>query len=234
MRCVAPLREAGAEDATLVHVMDIRDVGGLYTSMKKFVEPLLKDYEDRLGEMGFRTRMEIPLGDPAREINRVAKEADASLIVAGTHGESVVRGILLGSVAHRLLLLAERAFEYLAHIVTRTRPAETILYHVRDEKRIRPHLADRLPEFDRIDRERLDALAGRLESQGAAKVSRDVELGLPGPLIPEKVRRGGHTLLVIAGQGRGYMAKAFLGRVANHVVHRSTIPILVVPGGRRA
>jgi nucleotide-binding universal stress UspA family protein len=26
------------------------------------------------------------------------------------------------------------------------------------------------------------------------------------------------------------MAEAFLGRVANHVVHRSTIPVLVVPG----
>lgn len=37
-------------------------------------------------------------------------------------------------------------------------------------------------------------------------------------------------ILIIGGQGRGYMAEAFLGRVANHVVHRSPIPVLVVPG----
>ena len=51
-----------------------------------------------------------------------------------------------------------------------------------------------------------------------------------GPLIVEKIRKGGYSMLVIASQGRGYTAEAFLGRVANHVVHRSTIPVLVVPG----
>jgi nucleotide-binding universal stress UspA family protein len=51
----------------------------------------------------------------------------------------------------------------------------------------------------------------------------------PGPPIVEKIRKGGYSILVIGSQGRGYMAEAFLGRVANHVVHRSTIPVLVVP-----
>jgi nucleotide-binding universal stress UspA family protein len=37
-------------------------------------------------------------------------------------------------------------------------------------------------------------------------------------------------MLVIASQGRGFMAEAFLGGVANHAVHRSTIPVLAVPG----
>ena len=58
---------------------------------------------------------------------------------------------------------------------------------------------------------------------------KEVEFGRPGPLIVEKIRKGDYSMLVIASQGRGYMAEAFLGRVANHVVHRSTIPVLVVP-----
>nr|MDA8122622.1 universal stress protein [Deltaproteobacteria bacterium] len=106
--CMGPLRGAGAESVTLIHVMNVRDVGGLYISMKSFIEPLLKEKEKQLAEMGFRTRLEIPLGDPAYEINRFAKNTDASVIVAGTHGESLAKDILLGSVAHRLLQLAEK------------------------------------------------------------------------------------------------------------------------------
>jgi nucleotide-binding universal stress UspA family protein len=251
--------------------MNVRNVGGLYISLKNLVEPLLMEKEKQLGEAGFRTRLEIPLGEPAYEINRVAKETDASLIVAGTHGESLAKEILLGSVAHRLLQIAEkpvllipitileadnggrkcdvlfgdlfrhplfatdfsepaeRAFHYLEHIVAHTHPPEVTLVHVQDPVRIQPHLAHRLDEFNRIDRERLDALETRLKEWGARVVHKVVEFGRPGPLIVEKTRKGGYSILVIGGQGRGYMAEVFLGRVANHVVHRSTIPVLVIP-----
>ena len=40
------------------------------------------------------------------------------------------------------------------------------------------------------------------------------------------------ALFHVQDEGRGYMAEAFLGRVANHVVHRSTIPVLVIPGAQ--
>ncbi|HSG06472.1 MAG TPA: universal stress protein [Nitrospiria bacterium] len=271
-RCVVPLRTAGAESATLIHVLDVRNVGGLYISLKNLVEPLLKEKEEKLLEAGFRTRLEIPLGDPAFEINRVAKEANVSLIVAGTHGESLVKDLLLGSVVHRLLQIAEkpvllipmailesgdgekkcearcddlfrhplfatdfsepakRAFHYLEHIVGHTRPPQVTLFHVQDPLRIQPYLAHRLDEFNRIDRERLEALEVRLKEWGASTVSIEVGFGRPGPLIVEKIRKGDYSMLVIGSQGRGYMAEAFLGRVANHVVHRSTVSVLVVPG----
>ena len=270
--CMGPLRDAGAESVTLVHVLNVRDMGGLYLSMKNLVEPVLKEKEMQLGEMGFRTRLEIPLGDPPLEINRVARETDASVIVAGTHGESLARDVLLGSVVHRLLQLAEKpvllfpitilegeggekkcdvvcgdfflhplfatdfsepaggAFHYLEHIVANTHPPEVTLFHVQDQGRIHPHLVHRLDEFNRIDRERLEELEGRLKNWGESKVHKEVKFGRPGPLIVEKIRKGGYSMIVIASQGRGYMAEAFLGRVANHVVHRSTIPVLVVPG----
>lgn len=269
--CIASLRGVGAESVTLLHVMDVHRIGGLYISMKNFVEPLLKEKEKQLGEMGFRTRLEIPMGAPAFEINRIAKEMDASIIVIGTHGESLSKEFLLGSVVHRLLQLAEkpillipitifeveggekrcdvlcgdffrhplfatdfsepagRAFHYLEHIVAHTRPPEVTLFHVQDQGRIHPHLAHRLDEFNRIDLERLEGLEGRLKEWGENKVHKEVEFGRPGPLIVKKTRKGGYSILVIASQGRGYMAEVFLGRVANHVVHRSTIPVLVVP-----
>jgi len=272
LRCMGPLRGAGAESATLLHVMDVRSVGGLYIPLRNLVEPVLKEKAKQLGEMGFRTHLEIPIGDPAYEINRFAKKADISLIVAGTRGESLAKEILLGSVVHRLLQLAEKpvllipitiiegeggekkcdvvcgdffrrplfatdfsepagkAFHCLEHIVAKTHPPEVTLFHVQDQGRIHPHLTHRLDEFNRIDYERLEELEGRLKNWGGSKVHKEVKFGRPGPLIAEKIRTGDYSMLVIASQGRGYMAEAFLGRVANHVVHRSTIPVLVVPG----
>ena len=41
-------------------------------------------------------------GGPAHEIAEVAKEVDAGLIVAGTRGLGMIKGLLVGSVAHRL------------------------------------------------------------------------------------------------------------------------------------
>jgi Universal stress protein family len=104
---------------------------------------------------------------------------------------------------------------------------------VQDQGRIHPHLAYRLDEINRIDRERLEGLEVRLKEWGASKVHKEVEFGRPDPLIVEKIRKEGYSMLVIASQGRGYTAEAFLGRVANHVVHRSTIPVLWFRGIRR-
>ncbi|MGC8854936.1 MAG: hypothetical protein ACP5OY_08510 [Halothiobacillaceae bacterium] len=37
LRCLEPLRRVGAREATLIHVADIRDVGGLYISLLKLL-----------------------------------------------------------------------------------------------------------------------------------------------------------------------------------------------------
>jgi nucleotide-binding universal stress UspA family protein len=43
---------------------------------------------------------------PAHEIADAAKEVDAGLIVAGSRGFGLVKGLLVGSVAHRLPYVA--------------------------------------------------------------------------------------------------------------------------------
>jgi nucleotide-binding universal stress UspA family protein len=48
-------------------------------------------------------RMELLTGDPATEILRVAEERNADLVVAGARGTSWIEGLVLGSVADRLL-----------------------------------------------------------------------------------------------------------------------------------
>jgi nucleotide-binding universal stress UspA family protein len=49
----------------------------------------------------------VPLR-PAAAILEVAEQRDAHLIVIGTHGESPLRGAILGSTPHKLLHLSDR------------------------------------------------------------------------------------------------------------------------------
>ena len=50
----------------------------------------------------------IVLGGPGQAIAEIAAEVGADLIVVGTRGHSSVPGLVLGSVAHRLLHVAHR------------------------------------------------------------------------------------------------------------------------------
>jgi nucleotide-binding universal stress UspA family protein len=269
LKCLGPLRRVGAREATLLHVMDVRDVGGLYISLLKLIDPRLAHLRAVMSEQGFETRVETPLGKPSREINRFAAAGGYSVIVAGTHGESLAKDVLLGSVVHGLLqearkpvLLipfnvlgkteeercqvlcgdffrhvlfatdfsetADRAFSYLRHIVESTK-AQTTLYHAQDKARIEPHLKDKLEEFNRVDMERLERLEKDLAAAGAQKVHRVIEYGRPAKLLVDKANSGAFSLLVMGNQGRGYLAEAFLGRVAHHLVHHAAIPVLLVP-----
>ena len=57
---------------------------------------------------GVRTVVEVRDDRPAPALVAVADEHDAEVIVVGIWNESPLRGLLLGSVAHKLLQLSDR------------------------------------------------------------------------------------------------------------------------------
>lgn len=57
---------------------------------------------------GVRTVVELVDEAPARALVDAADEHDAEVIVVGIWNESPLRGLLLGSVAHKLLQLSDR------------------------------------------------------------------------------------------------------------------------------
>lgn len=62
----------------------------------------LTQVEARLKRAGLQVTSRLALGDPAREIARVAEEEHVDLIAMSTHGHRFIKDILLGATADRL------------------------------------------------------------------------------------------------------------------------------------
>lgn len=101
--CVGQLRSVGAESVTLVHVLDVRDVGGLSTSLRKALLPRIEAQARSLEAAGLGVKIEVPLGTLSEEINRLASERDCALIVISSRGHSLARDIVLGGGACAVL-----------------------------------------------------------------------------------------------------------------------------------
>jgi len=108
------LARATGAAVTVVHVREMMlapVVGGVPRRMDEGqAEQTVRAGAESLLAAGIDTDLQIVAstyaGGPAHEIAEVAKEVDAGLIVAGTRGIGVIKGLLVGSVAHRLLYVA--------------------------------------------------------------------------------------------------------------------------------
>jgi nucleotide-binding universal stress UspA family protein len=105
-------RPDGAE-ITIVHVVERVEGSGGVGPTRRVDEPELQAQLERLaGELeqeGFNVSLYINAdvgARPANEIIKTVHERDADLIVVGSHGHSLLGGLLLGSVAYRLLHVA--------------------------------------------------------------------------------------------------------------------------------
>ena len=58
--------------------------------------------------VGVRTVVEVLPQQPVQALIDAAHRHDGRIIVVGTHGESPLRGAVLGSVPHKLLHLSDR------------------------------------------------------------------------------------------------------------------------------
>ena len=80
----------------------------------------------------------------------------------------------------------------------------------------------------RAERDYLNGLADRLKQSGYPGVTRVVLTGQPGPALVEHAVEWGPSLVVMSTHGRGLLARAWLGSVADYVVRHLAAPVLLV------
>lgn len=123
---------------------------------------------------------------------------------------------------------AERAFEYVRSAV-RSGARRVTLLHVQDRTRLGKHLADRLEEFNRIDRGRLERLKAQIEKDGSAEVRIEIPYGIPTSEILDRAREGRTSLVILGTQGRGLIGDLFVGSVSHNVARHAEAPVLLIP-----
>ena len=99
LHCVKGLLPLGAKHAVLVHAIGIQQFEAMAHGMDDFLQPLLAKQKEILEAEGFETETVLASGPAAIEVNRVARERQASLIVVGTHGATLAREMLIGGTA---------------------------------------------------------------------------------------------------------------------------------------
>ncbi|HEX5811304.1 MAG TPA: universal stress protein [Pseudonocardia sp.] len=109
------IRIARALDVPLVLVHGIEppgrvgeEVGEARDAIEELEERVTRPAVAAAEDAGVRTIVEVVESRPAPALVAVADEHDAEVIVVGTWNESPLRGLLLGSVAHKLLQLSDR------------------------------------------------------------------------------------------------------------------------------
>jgi nucleotide-binding universal stress UspA family protein len=104
------------------------------------------------------------------------------------------------------------------------------LMHVQDEVKIGGHLLDKLEEFNRIDRGRLERLKKSLEeAHPETAVDIVIEYGKPLQCILRFIKENEVTLTVMGSQGRGVIPGIFLGSVSYQVARHSESNLMLIP-----
>ncbi len=260
--CVEELRSVGMEEVVLTHVRFMAATPGVEEILSGEGSPPLQGQRAYLEERGIRVSVEMPFGLPSEAIAEVAEKHDVSAIMIGSHGKGILQAAALGSVSAQLLhqmrrpvLLArialledgrcesvcsrmfsrilfptdfsetaERAMEYLGSI-TQGCPCSVTIMHVRGQNSAGE-------EGEEDVRFLLEAKAGRLRMRGASEVIPLLVHGRPANEIVERATRGGYSLIVMGGQGKGLMEELFLGSVANQVARQAETPVLFIPAFR--
>lgn len=112
VRHVIALAKSGPLEVHLISVQDVADAPQLKRFMKdeqikraqrEHGSEMLKPAKRVLDRAGIAYEEHVLLGDPAEKIAQFAKRRGFDKIVMGTHGRAGLTGLLMGSVATKVL-----------------------------------------------------------------------------------------------------------------------------------
>lgn len=168
--CMEGLRSLGTSEILLLHAVFVHahypETYDTEDTLRKASAPKLDEQRARLQTMGFQVTAEMVVGSPPRVILEYAEQQDVSVIVVGSHGASLQRDILLGSVANEVVHRATRPV-----LVVRHKILEDAAGHTRCEAACTDLLADVLHPTDFSDiAERAFTYAEKMVASGVKRV----------------------------------------------------------------
>jgi nucleotide-binding universal stress UspA family protein len=112
VRVAIEVGKAYGDKVTIAFGYELSPVGGelhdYHAALKELATKRVAEATELAASDGAQVEGVIVEEEPAKGLAELAAERDARVIVVGTHGESPLRGALLGSTPHKLLHLANR------------------------------------------------------------------------------------------------------------------------------
>ena len=104
------LADALGRKLVIAYAYEVSPVGGEVTDLAKALreqgETLTAEAADAARAAGLDSETTVISGDRAEALATLAADRGAGMVVIGTRGESPLKGMILGSVAHKLLHLS--------------------------------------------------------------------------------------------------------------------------------
>ena len=94
------------ERADAPQVMRFRKTSDITPAQLRHGETALTAAKRQLDRAGIEYETHVLIGDPARKIAEFAKQGGFETIIMGTHGRGGISGLLMGSVAMKVLHLS--------------------------------------------------------------------------------------------------------------------------------
>lgn len=105
--CLADLRDMGVTRVILIYVVRVGYGHGAAFAYKDALEDWLRDCATPLRAAGLETEVEVrAAGVVAQDILQAAADHGADLIIVGSRGQNMLRGLFLGSVAREVIRLS--------------------------------------------------------------------------------------------------------------------------------
>ena len=217
---------------------------------RKDLEQYLHHHKGKLEEDGLKVDFVLGSGPVAQGINALAQDVEADLIVMSTKAKSIVKRMLLGSVAYQLTkicrtpILLLRPTEDWKSRASEFKRLLVPLDGSENAERVLPYVRKLAPLFH--SHVLLLAVPGKEEETAelekylndVAKALREKNLNAEARVtgtaaaktILSVAESEGSDLILLSTQGHGTLARRLMiGIVAYHVVRSTPCPVLLVP-----
>ena len=101
--CIAHYGKSFSKEAKLAHIHSVETAGGIKETLENVERPVIEAQVERLKAAGIAASYSFGYGIPFVEINRLIADEGYKLLILGSHGKSMAKEILLGSVSDSII-----------------------------------------------------------------------------------------------------------------------------------